>query len=136
VGRGKGGEKSPSVPCHFRAVNAELDRISRVRCHLPLANYVKLRWSAHSNPTAPTISHRIRHFGDLRSAAQPPIPLKQSASGIDCVGVYCVEVSRTVSGNYSVNCPEVTWYFLPRRRKLCVLRDFDAESQSLVMART
>lgn len=38
-------------PCRFRAVNTEQEGISREGCHLPLANYMKLRLRADSNPT-------------------------------------------------------------------------------------
>ena len=43
------------APCHSRAVNTELGRISRDRCHLPQANYMKLRLHGDSIPSALTI---------------------------------------------------------------------------------
>jgi hypothetical protein len=43
-------------PCHSRAVNTELHRISRERCHLPRAKCMKLRSGVCSTPT------RFRHF--------------------------------------------------------------------------
>ena len=42
-GREKGREKSSDAPCRFRAVNAELDRVSRERRHLPRFKVLKLR---------------------------------------------------------------------------------------------
>jgi hypothetical protein len=39
-------------PCRFRAVSAQLQGISRDRCHLPLANYMKLRFGRDSIPVS------------------------------------------------------------------------------------
>jgi hypothetical protein len=39
-------------PCYFRAVYVELHRTSRVRCHLPQAKYMKLRFEWDSIPVS------------------------------------------------------------------------------------
>jgi len=45
-----------TCPCRFRAVNAELDRISRDSCHLPRSKLLRLRscaFDSHSLPPSP-----------------------------------------------------------------------------------
>src|SRR5450432_4543959 len=49
-------------PCRFRAVSAALHGTSRVRSHLPQANYIKLRCTMVSNPT---LSASFRNFLNL-----------------------------------------------------------------------
>ena len=49
-------------PCRFRAVSAALHGISRVRSHLPQANYIKLRLTMVSNPTLSAITCSDENF--------------------------------------------------------------------------